>query len=117
MSFRLVFSKKNFKTKMWKINQSYVNKVKETLTELGGICPRCILRCAGMKNSKIIREAGLEETSEEKLEPDTKKVKLNPCRLCIGLLEERYMDSAFESVRFFRKKFQKFFFPEFGKKK
>ena len=87
---------------MWKINQSYVNKVKETLTELGGICPRCILRCAGMKNSKIIREAGLEETNEEKLEPETKKVKLNPnpCRLCIGLLEERYMDSAFESVSF-----------------
>ena len=87
---------------MWKVSQDYVNKVKDTLNELGGVCPRCLLRCAGFKNSRVIQEAGLEnENGEDKNEePETKKPRLNPCMLCIGLLEERYMESAFDSVSF-----------------
>ena len=87
---------------MWKVSQDYVNKVKEALNELGGVCPRCMLRCAGFKNSKAIQEAGLknENCDDKTEEPESKKPKLNPCLLCIGLLEERYMESAFDSVSF-----------------
>ena len=89
---------------MWKINQGYANKVKAVLDELGGICPRCLLRCSGVKNSAIIRDAEKPSTLDENAgkeifdEPPTKKSKILPCRLCLGLLEERYMESALESV-------------------
>ena len=82
---------------MWQINQKYVNEVKSVLNEIGGVCPRCLLRCAGVKNSKLIQEAGEIKAEDE---PPTKVAKTLPCRLCIGLLEERYMESAFESVSF-----------------
>lgn len=65
---------------MWRLNQEVVKKVKESLEEIGGICPRCLLRCAGVKNSGIIREAGLEKEAE----PEKKRQKLDPCRLCLG---------------------------------
>ena len=88
---------------MWKIDQKHAAKVKEVLNELGGVCPRCLLRCSGIKNSAIIRDAESPITnsnadSENSDEPPKKKVKTLPCRLCLGLLEERYMESALKSV-------------------
>ena len=89
---------------MWKINQGYADKVKKVLDELGGICPRCLLRCSGVKNSAIMRDAEKPSTHDENAgketfdEPPTKKSKILPCRLCLGLLEERYVESALESV-------------------
>ena len=93
---------------MWKINQGYADKVKEVLNELGGICPRCLLRCSGVKNSAIMRDAEKPSTHDENAgketfdEPPPKKSKILPCRLCLGLLEERYMESALKSVRIFQ---------------
>ena len=84
---------------MWQLNQKTVQEVKTVLNDIGGVCPRCLLRCAGVKNSKLIQEAGEIKDSDE--EPKAKIAKTLPCRLCIGLLEERYMESAFQSVSFF----------------
>ena len=99
---------------MWKVDQKVAAKVDEVLQELGGICPRCVLRCQGVKNSSIIRDAGEknfsnisgaesqitpENSDNENIEePPKKKAKVLPCRLCLGLLEERYMESALKSV-------------------
>ena len=99
---------------MWKVDQKVAAKVDEVLQELGGICPRCVLRCQGVKNSSIIRDAGEKDFSnisgaesqitpensdnENIEEPPKKKAKVLPCRLCLGLLEERYMESALKSV-------------------
>ena len=83
---------------MWKFSQDRVEKVQKVLEELGGVCPRCKLRCSGVKNSSLIREAGKKVIENE--EPEMKKVKILPCRLCLGLLEERYMISALKSVSF-----------------
>ena len=84
---------------MWKINQNYVDKVKNILNELGGICSRCLLRCAGVRNSNLMREADqAADLADSGDEPVNKKAKINPCRLCIGLLEEKYMESAFDSI-------------------
>ena len=82
---------------MWQLNQKIVKDVKVVLDDIGGVCPRCYLRCAGVKNSKLIQEAG-EIKEDEGDEPASKIAKTLPCRLCIGLLEERYMESAFQSV-------------------
>ena len=82
---------------MWQLNQKIVKDVKVVLDDIGGVCPRCYLRCAGVKNSKLIQEAG-EIKDDEGDEPASKIAKTLPCRLCIGLLEERYMESAFQSV-------------------
>ena len=82
---------------MWQLNQKIVKDVKVVLDDIGGVCPRCYLRCAGVKNSKLIQEAG-ENKDDEGDEPASKIAKTLPCRLCIGLLEERYMESAFQSV-------------------
>ena len=90
---------------MWKIDQKHAAKVKEVLNELGGVCPRCLLRCSGIKNSAIIRDAESPITNDDSIagsedgdEPPNKKAKTLPCRLCLGLLEERYMESALKSV-------------------
>ena len=88
---------------MWKVNQIYADKVKAVLDELGGICPRCILRCSGVKNSAIMRDAESQKScgntgNEKNDEPPSKRAKVLPCRLCLGLLEERYMESALKSV-------------------
>jgi tRNA U54 and U55 pseudouridine synthase Pus10 len=96
---------------MWKINQNQVNQVKTILNELEGVCPRCVLRCAGVKNSGLMREAGRQVENGQDEESKAKKVKMNeeePCRLCLGLLEERYMDSALESVSLKNKLFKMF---------
>jgi len=82
---------------MWQLNQKIVKDVKVVLDDIGGVCQRCYLRCAGVKNSKLIQEAG-EIKDEECPEPASKIAKTLPCRLCIGLLEERYMESAFQSI-------------------
>ena len=82
---------------MWQLNQKIVKDVKVVLDDIGGVCPRCYLRCAGVKNSKLIQEAG-EIKGDEGDEPASKIAKTLPCRLCIGLLEERYMESSFQSV-------------------
>ena len=81
---------------MWQLNQKIVKDVRVVLDDIGGVCQRCYLRCAGVKNSKLIQEAG--EIIDEECEPASKIAKTLPCRLCIGLLEERYMESAFQSV-------------------
>ena len=39
--------------KMWSsIDYGYVDSVKKALEEIGRVCPRCILRLAGIKNSR-----------------------------------------------------------------
>ena len=99
---------------MWKVNQKVASQVEELLQELGGVCPRCSLRCQGVKNSSIMKDAGVKNSSdihgtesqitpessdnENTEEPPSKKAKILPCRLCLGLLEERYMESALKSV-------------------
>ena len=56
------------------------------------------------KNSTVVsdedRLSTIEEarSAEELAAAAAKKSKILPCRLCLGLLEERYMESALESV-------------------
>jgi hypothetical protein len=41
--------------KMW--NFEHVDSVRKALDEIGGVCPRCVLRLSGVKNSREIRYA------------------------------------------------------------
>lgn len=41
--------------RMW--NLEYVETIRKALDEIGRVCPRCVLRLAGVKNSREIRSA------------------------------------------------------------
>jgi hypothetical protein len=56
---------------MWSsINYEYVDSVKKALEEIGRVCPRCILRLAGVKNSREHKAA----EPEKKANPETVEV-------------------------------------------
>ena len=59
---------------MWSsINYEYVDSVKKALEEIGRVCPRCILRLAGVKNSREHKAAEPErKTNPETVEAITK---------------------------------------------
>ena len=43
---------------MWSsLNSEYVESVRKALEEIGRVCPRCVLRLAGVKSSREHRHA------------------------------------------------------------
>ena len=98
---------------MWPSEEASLKAIKEALKDVSHICERCMLRLAGIKNSRIhlavssvamtVNEHGKEEDGEEEEEeaaPAVKRQRLSssPCRVCLGILEDGIMHAELDRV-------------------
>ena len=63
---------------MWKHNE-YLCSVQKALSELGGVCQRCVLRLGGVKSSKEHRNVTIEDdmTKEAQNVPSKSSVSIS----------------------------------------
>lgn len=103
---------------MWTHELETVKAIQRVLKELDcqDVCPRCILRLAGVKKSYEFLKVSTEIDNTEDApvdEPDAKKVKLDDdddgdakesvptlscCRACLGLMQDHIMDEALKQI-------------------
>eukprot|EP00095_Tigriopus_kingsejongensis_P006727 snap_masked-scaffold899_size83673-processed-gene-0.13 protein:Tk06727 transcript:snap_masked-scaffold899_size83673-processed-gene-0.13-mRNA-1 annotation:"acyl- synthetase" len=90
--------------RMWPHEEVQVAKVRAALTELAlsDICPRCVLRLAGLKRSAVIIESDpLDPSLDSDDGPDAKRSKVVPpplCRACLGVMQAGVMHEALQAV-------------------
>nr|XP_023015556.1 putative tRNA pseudouridine synthase Pus10 [Leptinotarsa decemlineata] len=88
---------------MMSLTEDNKKDIVKCLKELG-CCSRCIVRFLGIKcsSSNNIQDTflgsedfikNLEENSHEDLIPNVKRVKTNPCRVCLDILENRSIEN------------------------
>ena len=81
---------------MYPSEQASLKSVKEALGDVDSICERCMLRFAGIKNSRVhlavaatsADRNGKDHGDDGDETPAAKRQRLStPCRVCLGILQ------------------------------
>jgi hypothetical protein len=98
---------------MWPHDVAKVAAIKEALKDVDSVCRRCILRLAGVKNSRehMTKDTKGDETKDtkaddgseesaasENLPQASKRARLTPCRTCLGVLQDDIMLPEMDKV-------------------
>lgn len=76
-----------------------MDAIQKVLAEIDDVCPRCHLRLAGIKDSRRYHDFTDPKSGKiDNDEPDSKRIKVSPCRACLGVLQEEFVEDTLTKV-------------------